>query len=192
MGRLTAAHGIKGWLKLISLTDPLTNVFDYQPWYISAGRGVGVPHSALEASLVSQVKLCEKETLRQIELLDWRPQGKVFVVQIKGVTSRNQAELLCPADVVVEKSLLSPLEEGEYYWHQLLGCRVVSEFEGGRFDFGVVRYIESTGANDVLVVEGDEKSCDAKDRWLPFVLGEFVSNVDLDDQVITVNWDPDF
>jgi 16S rRNA processing protein RimM len=43
-----------------------------------------------------------------------------------------------------------------------------------------------TGANDVLDVKGE------RDRLIPFVVGEFVKNVDLAESLITVDWDPEF
>jgi len=45
---------------------------------------------------------------------------------------------------------LLPLDADEFYWHELIGCRV--ETQEGR-EVGVVREIWATGAHDVLVVE---------------------------------------
>ena len=52
--------------------------------------------------------------------------------------------------------------------------------------FGRVAYLTSTGANDVMVVEGD------RERWLPFKTPDYVTSVDFDARRITVDWDPDF
>jgi 16S rRNA processing protein RimM len=49
-----------------------------------------------------------------------------------------------------------------------------------------------TGANDVLVVGGDEHSIDLSERLIPYVLGQFVTQVNLEEKIIEVDWDPDF
>ena len=167
VGRLVAPYGIKGWLKLHSQTDPVGNIFDYQPWLLKTAHGV-----------------------RPFELLEWRPHGKFYVVQIKGICDRNAAELLCPVTVAVDKTILPELREGDYYWHQLQGCRLV--LANSTQDLGVVRRIMATGANDVLVVQGDDASIDQRERLVPYVLGQFVKEVNLDLGIITVDWDPDF
>jgi len=52
---------------------------------------------------------------------------------------------------------------------------------------GTVSHLVATGANDVLVVK-DEK----RERLIPFVIGSFVTEVDLDAARIVVDWDPEF
>ena len=53
-------------------------------------------------------------------------------------------------------------------------------------DFGIVSHLFSTGANDVLVARGD------RERMIPFLQPDFVTSVDFDTGVITVDWDADF
>jgi 16S rRNA processing protein RimM len=43
-----------------------------------------------------------------------------------------------------------------------------------------------TGANDVLVVQGN------REHLVPFVQGQYVTRVDLESGEIEVDWDPDF
>jgi 16S rRNA processing protein RimM len=49
-----------------------------------------------------------------------------------------------------------------------------------------------TGANDVLVVVGDDQSVDLGERLIPYVLGQFVINVNIEEKIIDVDWDPAF
>ena len=168
IGQLTSAHGIKGWVKVSSHTAPVENIFDYQPWYLKTQHGA-----------------------KQVNLISWRPLSKGFVAKIKGVEDRNQAEVLCPATIAVDKNILPQLTKGEFYWHQLQGCRVINQFESKQSDFGFVQRIMSTGANDVLVV-GNSQSKDQPERLIPYVPGQFIKKVDLDNNQIMVNWDPDF
>jgi len=52
--------------------------------------------------------------------------------------------------VLGDTSGLEALPEGEYYWHELIGCRV--ESAAGE-SIGIVREIWETGAHDLLVIE---------------------------------------
>ena len=169
VGWLSGAYGVKGWVKLNSQTEPSENIFSYQPWQLKTAHGI-----------------------KTVEVISWRPHGKGHVIQIKGVNDRSQAEALCPVGIAVARSVLPALTKGEYYWHELEGCRVLSCYEGGRFDLGVVQRIMSTGANDVLVVNGDRHSLDTQERLLPYVVGEFVTSVDVSKKEIIVDWDPNF
>ncbi|MGI5917920.1 MAG: ribosome maturation factor RimM [Anaerolineae bacterium] len=73
------------------------------------------------------------------------------LLRLEGVTDRNAAEALRGTYVYVEMEDALPLEEGEYYHHQILGLAVRTE--GGE-DLGRVTDILVTGANDVFVVQG--------------------------------------
>ena len=169
VGRITSVFGVKGWVKIHSQTEPAENIFHYKPWFLKTKHGV-----------------------KSIELAEWRPHGKGFVAQIVGIDDRNEAELLCPVDIAVEKGTLETLDEGEFYWHQLEGLRVISDYEGQSYDFGIVKKILPTGANDVLVVVGDGQSMDQKERLIPYVPDQFVTDINIADGIIRVDWEPDF
>ncbi len=59
------------------------------------------------------------------------------------------------------------------------------ETVGGQRLGAVVNMME-TGANDVMVVRGDEE------RLIPFVREHVVREVDLKARRVVVDWDPDF
>lgn len=168
-GRITGVHGIKGWLKVNSQTEPAENLFHYSPWFIKTKHGV-----------------------KSVEIEDWRPHGKGFVAKLVGVDTRDQAESLAPVDIAIEKQALDTLEDGEYYWYQLEGLRVISHFDGQRYDFGTVKKLLSTGANDVLVVVGDDTSMDQTERLIPYVPDQYITSIDINEGVISVDWDPEF
>lgn len=75
---------------------------------------------------------------------------------------------------------LPPLEPDEYFWAQLEGLEVV-DLSNARL--GVVDYLIETGANDVLVIAGDEGEFLA-----PFVPG-VVCEVNLEDGFIRLDWE---
>ncbi len=169
VGRLTAVYGIKGWLKVHSYTEPAENLFDYQPWLLKTAHGI-----------------------KQVEIDEVRPHGDAFVVHLVGVDDRDQAAAFTAVDIAVNRDQLPELDEGEYYWSQLEGLRVITEYQGIEKDLGKVVKLFETGANDVLVVQGDEGSVDQRERLIPYVPDQFVLSIDLDKREIKVDWDPEF
>ena len=84
-------------------------------------------------------------------------------------------------DLYINKSQLPKLQN-QIYWYELQGMSVINL---DNIVFGVVANIITTGANDVLVVEGDQE------RLIPY-LKPFLVSVDCENRVITVDWDKDF
>jgi 16S rRNA processing protein RimM len=73
---------------------------------------------------------------------------------------------------------------GEYYWADLEGLEVVNV---DAVPLGRVSHLFSTGANDVLVAKSEER-----ERMIPFVVDQYVRDVDFDAGRIVVDWDPEF
>jgi 16S rRNA processing protein RimM len=167
VGRVGAAHGIKGWVKVTSFTDPLENILDYLPWTLRGADGE-----------------------KTVKVTGSRMQGKSLVVQLDGETDRTRAEaLFCGRDILVPATVLPTLDEDEFYWRDLIGLRV--HHEDGR-DLGKVSSLMETGSNDVLVVRGDADSIDTRERLIPWLPGDVVLNVDTAAGVISVDWDTEF
>lgn len=169
VGRISGVHGVQGWVKIHSYTEPQANLFSYGPWWLKTARGV-----------------------KPVEIDDSRPHGKGFVAHIKGVDDRDTAAIYSGVGIAVEKSQLPDLGEADYYWYQLEGLRVISRWQGRDVDFGRVARILETGANDVLVIAPDADSIDQTERLVPYVPGQFVLSVDLEAGRIEVEWDPEF
>ena len=161
LGRVHGAFGVRGELKLESFTEPRNTIFRYQPWVLRDAQG---RERALDGAR-------GRET----------PKGIVAV--FPDVEDRDAAEALRGTEVWVDRDRLPPPNPGEYYWVDLEGLRVVNT-EGA--DFGLVSHLFSTGANDVLVAQGE------RERMIPFIQPDFVVSVDFDQQRVTVEWDADF
>lgn len=112
-----------------------------------------------------------------------RETAKGVVATFPDIADRDAAEALRGAELFAPRSALPPPKPGEYYWVDLEGLRVVN-LEGA--DFGTVSHLFSTGANDVVVARGD------RERMIPFLEPDYVTSVDFDSGVITVDWDADF
>lgn len=117
------------------------------------------------------------------ELMQGRKQGKGVVARIEGCDDRDQAYMLIGTEIAITNDQLAELAENEYYWKDLIGLKVINQ-DG--IELGVVSSLMETGANDVLVVKGE------RERLIPFTQGATVQQVNLDQKLITVDWDPDF
>lgn len=160
VGRVAGAFGVRGWVRVVSDTDPSVGILGYRPWRMHL-NGAWVEMTATEG--------------RQ------HPRG--VVVKLEGCDDRDAAERYRGAEIAVRRDQLPVLGEREFYWVDLIGATVVTT--RGR-TLGQVKGLIETGANDVLVVEGDRQ------RLIPFIDDEVVSNVDLGVGRITVDWDPEF
>ncbi len=169
VGRLLAPYGLQGWLKVYSFTDPMENLFEYD-------------HCRVQRNGVWS----------EIEVEAARPHGKGLVVKLRGVETPEEARLYTNCELAVPLSQMPALEEGEFYWRQLEGLKVVVRGESGERLLGRVDHLLETGANDVLVVVPCEGSIDQRERLIPWLLERVVMHVDLDAGVIAVDWDPEF
>lgn len=169
LGEISGIHGVQGWVKIFSDTQPRENIFDYQPWF-----------------------LCREGCRKTIEVLNWRKQGKTLVAHLQGIDDRDQARDLVGSVIAINEKSLPSLDNGEFYWSQLIGLRVTTLVADQKVDLGLVDRLIETGANDVLVVVGDDQSLDQAERLIPWVPDQVVINIDLNAQVVEVDWDPDF
>ena len=165
IGRISGVHGVRGWLKVFSYTEPKENIFLYQPWLL------GEDNKNAEA------------TWTEVEFVEYGKRGKTLVVKFPGVEDRETAGRFIGRPLAVARDRLPEPASGEYYWADLLHMDVVA-LAGKRL--GRVVDIRETGANDVLVVEGDKR------RSIPFVMGEVIRQVDMDSAVITVEWESEW
>ena len=161
MGRIHGAFGVRGELKLESFSDPPDAIFRYRPWTLRTAQGAE----------------------RELEGARGRSTAKGIVMQLPGVEDRDAAEALRGGEIFVPRSALPPPKPGQYYWVDLEGLRVVNT---GGVDFGTVSHLFSTGANDVLVAQGE------RERMIPFLEPDYVVSVDFEAGVVTVDWDAEF
>lgn len=168
-GRITSTYGVKGWVKVHSQSEPIEAVLNYKPWYVKTAHG-----------------------LKVVEIEQGKRHGKGLIAKLPGVETPEDARLYCQSDFEVEIEQFPGLEEGDYYWHQLVGLRVISRFGDQDYDLGTVTKMMETGANDVLVVKGDQQAIDRRERLLPYVPEQFITAIDLANGTLWVDWDPEF
>ncbi len=115
---------------------------------------------------------------RGIRLLSGRSHKDSLLVRLEGIDSPEAARTLTGLDIWLPRDQLPPLEEGVYYWDDLLGLSVVTEMAE---PLGVVENLIATGANDVIIV----REPGGGERLLPLI-DEVVRGVDLEKGIITV------
>lgn len=109
--------------------------------------------------------------------------GPKVVAKLAGFDDRDKAAEWIGAEIVVERSALPPLGAGEFYWTDLEGLEVRTP--AGE-SLGTVDHLMATGGNDVLVLRG------TTERLVPFVLGDVIKRVDLEQGLIEADWPADF
>ena len=159
LGRVLGHHGLRGWLKVFSDTEPREGILDYHRWWLRLADG-----------------------WHEFEVVEGRRQGAGLLARLRGIADREAAAPLLGAAIAVPREDL-PDAQGAIYWVDLQGLRVMTR---SGVHLGVVDHLFSTGANDVLVVRGE------RERLLPWVRPEVIVDVDLDNGVLTVDWDPAF
>ena len=139
MGRIAAAHGIRGWVKVQPFTEHIDSLLDYKHWWVGHEQG----------------------PWREVAIGQCEAHDKTLVAQFPDCPDRNAAEKLKGLLIAVPRSSLPEQGEGEYYWSDLIGLDVVNE-AGEKL--GTVATLLETGANEVLSVKGD-----SGDILIPFV-----------------------
>ena len=159
LGRISGLFGVRGWVKVYSYTDPREAVLDYDRWLLSGTNG-----------------------WREATVAEGQRHGKTIIARLDGCIDREQAAQLVGTEIAVPRDELPEAEQGRFYWSDLEGLRVVHR-DGT--ELGRVAYLLETGANDVLVVDGEQE------RLIPFVMDKVILDVDLENDRIEVDWEWD-
>ena len=159
VGRFGRVHGIKGLIHIQSFTEPSENIFSHEPLYISLKRN-----------------WCP------IRLLQKQFAGNKLLVQVENYLTREDASFLTNLEISVPRNVLPKLEEDNYYLHDLIGLKV---YNLENAFLGKITDIMPTGANDVLVVSGEQKTL------IPFIWQVYVQQIELASQKMIVDWDLD-
>jgi 16S rRNA processing protein RimM len=101
VGRFGPPFGIRGWLNVISYTEPVTNLLDYRPWFIE-----------------------QRDGWTALAVGDLKPHRKGFIAQIDGITDRDEALRLAGRPIGVADDALPATADDEFYWKDLIGMKV--------------------------------------------------------------------
>jgi 16S rRNA processing protein RimM len=129
VGKIVNTQGIKGELKVLLQTD--------------------FPETRFQKGNKLILVDAEQKTQMTVEVEFGRLQKNVYIVKFVGFNDINQVEKYKGWMIKVMASDLLELEEDQYYYHEIIGCNVVTD-EG--VELGIVTDILTPGANDVWVV----------------------------------------
>lgn len=146
----------------------------------------------LNASLLTDFPERFKQ-LSEVYLFDERRSGKVcqyfienaeihsdFVkIKLKDVNTIDDAEKLKNHFILINEDERLSLDEGSYYFYDLIGCLA---FSGGA-KFGTVVAIENYGGGDLFKVLEDATG---KEILIPYV-ESFVESINVEDKIINFN-----
>ncbi|HMO59243.1 MAG TPA: ribosome maturation factor RimM [Roseiflexaceae bacterium] len=126
IGRIIGVVGLRGGLRMRAITNQLEYLRDHvKTLYLGPQQ--------------------RPYTLHKLTI----PRPGYAVLILDTITSREAADALRGSDVFIHERDTAPLDNDEYFIHELYGLRVVTE-QGE--EIGQVREVIETGANDVLVV----------------------------------------
>jgi len=132
IGRVQKTHGVKGEIKIESLTDRPERFSELRRVYLTSSRG--------------ESREC---AVRSVRYMDGTP-----VLLLKGYDNPEKARELNGWLVQVPQEETVPLPEGQYYWFELIGMEVLTE-SGEKL--GTIVDIFETGSNDVYVMKAGRK-----------------------------------
>ncbi|HEX7118351.1 MAG TPA: ribosome maturation factor RimM [Longimicrobiales bacterium] len=164
VGHVAKLHGTRGEVFIWPLTDEVEDVY-------APGREVSLGSEDGELEAGAPTLVVERH----------RPFKRGLLVKFEGYDDRTSVEPFARRYLLVPIEHLRPLEEGEVYYHQLLGCEVVT-VEGEVV--GRVREVYDTEPAELLDVKGAGRSF-----LVPFV-ERIVEEVDVEAGRIVINPPP--
>lgn len=167
VGHIQGAWGVRGEVKVIAQSSDASALLHTRRWHLASPRATGA-HS---------------NSVRDVKA---RRHGSGIVARIDGVTDRDAAQGLAGAQVRIARCDFPRTADDEYYWVDLIGCRVVNR-QGERL--GEVIGLIDTGVHSVLRVEAPD--VESGERLIPFV-SAYLDDVDLGARTIRVDWGRDY
>lgn len=159
VGKIVNTQGIKGEVRVVSKTD-----FGDQRYKVGNKLYLFMPNSTepFEVTVTSH-----------------RVHKSFDILTFEGYNGINEVEKLRDAIIKVPEEQLGELEENEYYFHEIIGCTVLTE-DGE--ELGKISEVLTPGANDVWVV----KRKGGKEVLIPYI-NDIVKEVNVADKIVKIH-----
>ena len=128
IGKISAPHGVRGEVRIVPLTD-FPERFE-------------------------NLKTVFLEDDSKMELESVKFSNKFIIAKFKNINSRNDIEIFNGKLLMLNRSDIPSLPEGEYYNFDIIGLEVIDD-KG--INLGKISEILKTGSNDVYVVDGEKQ-----------------------------------
>lgn len=125
IGKIGAAHGVRGDMKVYPLTDFPDRFNTIKKAYVDD---------------------------KEIDIISTRYQNNFVVMKIAGVNSREEVARFTNKLLKINRSDVPPLEDGEYYSFDIIGLDVINQ-DG--ITLGQITEILKTGSNDVYITKAE-------------------------------------
>ena len=126
IGKVGKVRGLNGELKIIPLTDFEGRFDDLKEVFVGG---------------------------KLMKILSVNHIGDEIFMKFAGIDNREVAKTLTNKFLTVPRSQAAPLDDGEYYTFDIIGCEVFV----GEKNIGVVTAVLKTGSNDVYQVNGEKE-----------------------------------
>ncbi len=160
IGQFGRVHGVQGLIRVHSFTQEPEQIFAYSDWHRD-----------------------ERNTWLPTERIEEVRHHQTMLVKVKGFETREQAMQLTNQRIAVQESHLPTLTDQEFYCYELVGMTVINTHQKV---LGPVLEVLQTGANDVLVTQGERR------HLIPFIRDHVIHQVCRTKRQIIVDWDEDF
>lgn len=159
VARIVNTFGIKGEIRVLSETD--------------------FPQERFAKD--SELSIMKNDTIvATVTVKNSRLNKGHYILSFNELNDINQVESFKGGWLVIHKDQQEKLDEGSYYYHQIIGLNVSTE---DNKDFGTIKEILSLGSNDVWVIKRKEKG--KKDVLIPYI-DDFVKEIDLDNHFVKI------
>ena len=164
VGHVGGAYGIRGWVRIRPYSAGAEALLAVKEWWLDSPR------------------------LHDVKVMQARRQGLDIVACLAGVAERHAAEALRGAVVRISRRHFPALDEGEYYWVDLIGLAV---FNRQGICLGTVKGLMDNGVHPVLQIETGMPEGKKRELLIPFV-ERHVGKIDTENRKMTVDWELDY
>lgn len=158
VGKIVNTHGIRGEVRVISRTD-------FADERYKVGNSLFLFQNNQEAPI--ELKITSHRKHKNFELLTF-----------EGYHNVNDVVGFKEGLLKVPESYLAPLDQDEYYFHEIIGCKV--QTVAGE-ELGTIREILTPGANDVWVIQAKK----GKDILIPYI-EDIVKEINIPNKTIII------
>lgn len=128
VGSVLRPHGLKGLLRIRSFAQSEKSFLKAGTVFLKTTLGETREHAVLSIS----------------------PHQSIFLLNLKGLGSLEEAEPYRGAAIFIKKGSLSRETDEEYFWHEIIGLQVY--LNSGEY-LGTIKGVFPTGSNDVFVLQ---------------------------------------
>ena len=152
VGSIVGLHGLKGYVKVKSFLENPKDIFKYDEYFIN--------------------KLSFSSILLKFN------KKSVFICELSGINSMEEAKNFVNNDIYIYKSSLPKIDKDEIYLNDLISFNV--ELESGLYLGELVKFYDFGGGPIIGVKHGDEE------KLLPFSKN-FIISIDRDLRLIILS-----